>query len=306
MQEVTLQSLQKKLVIDFGHRSKVWLVKYQYNFYALKEVPKSGLTEIEVQHLFEEKEALSSLSHPRIIKLHTTFKDSNSIYFLLELAKGAPLSHVLKQQRRFPLVQVKSIACQIAKTLSYIHSEGFLYRDLKLSNILLDTSGRVKFVDFGLCKRLGTEKVYTVTGTKHAMSPEVFKHLLLGGEAQGYSYEVDWWALGIMTFELLTGSPPFGLFGDDIWSNVLRGIGSINMREIPSDAQSFIRGLLDEDPNQRLGHSGAEEVLEHPFIYRAEDSVLPNDNQIPIIENWCEFLDDSEPVPDQDPFADFS
>ncbi|CAG9315521.1 unnamed protein product [Blepharisma stoltei] len=156
--EITLESLEKKLVIDFGHRSRVWLVEHRHNFYALKEVPKAGLCEAEVRHLFEEKLALSSLKHPNIIKLITTFKDHTNIYFLLELAKGAPLSHILKQQRRFPLEQVQSIALQIASTLSYIHTEGYIYRDLKLSNVLLDDTGKVVFVDLGLCKKIENEK----------------------------------------------------------------------------------------------------------------------------------------------------
>ena len=113
---------------------------------------------MEVKHLFDEKQALTSLSHSNVIKLITTFKDDSNLYFLLELALGAPLSYLIKQQRKFPLENVQSIVYQLAETLGYIHSQGFVYRDLKLSNVLLDTNGKITLVDLGLCCKIDDKK----------------------------------------------------------------------------------------------------------------------------------------------------
>lgn len=151
---ITLEDIEKRQIIDFGHKCKVWLASVHGTCYALKEVPKTDLNDMEVKHLFDEKQALQTLSHPNIIKLITTFKDDANLYFLLELARGAPLSYLIKQQRKFPLENVQSIVYQLAETLGYIHSQGFVYRDLKLSNVLLDTNGKITLVDLGLCTKI--------------------------------------------------------------------------------------------------------------------------------------------------------
>jgi serine/threonine protein kinase len=155
---ITLEEIEKRQIIDFGHKCKVWLVSVQGSCYALKEVPKNDLNDMEVKHLFDEKQALTSLIHPNIIKLIATFKDEANLYFLLELARGAPLSYLIKQQRKFPLESVQSIVYQLAETLGHIHSQGFLYRDLKLSNVLLDINGKITLVDLGLCCKIEDKK----------------------------------------------------------------------------------------------------------------------------------------------------
>jgi len=113
---ITLENLNKLAVIDFGHKSKVWLVSSNNRKFALKELSKTALTEVDVVHLFQEKAALQVLKHSNIIELITTFKDEENVYLLLSLAKGAPLSHILKQQRKFPLDQVQSIINQVMLT----------------------------------------------------------------------------------------------------------------------------------------------------------------------------------------------
>jgi serine/threonine protein kinase len=155
---IALEDIEKKQIIDFGHKCKVWLVEHLGVSYALKEVPKTTLNDMEVKHLFDEKQALQTLSHPSIIKLIATFKDDANLYFLLELARGAPLSYLIKQQRKFPIEHVQSIVYQLALTLGYIHSQGFIYRDLKLSNVLLDLNGKITLVDLGLCTRIDDKR----------------------------------------------------------------------------------------------------------------------------------------------------
>ena len=139
------------------------------------------------------------------------------------------------------------------------------------------------------------------------MSPEMFKHMIDRTTPQGYSYEIDWWAIGIMTYELLKGTPPFGLVGDNIFDNILEGIDSVDFGDITHEGEVFIKHLLREEPNNRLGHHGVDEVISHPFIYGHSSCIVPNFNQMTLIESWCEFTEDEEEfnTKGQDPFLDF-
>lgn len=138
------------------------------------------------------------------------------------------------------------------------------------------------------------------------MSPEIVA--LLNSRAEtlpGYSYEVDWWALGIMTYELLTGTPPFGLYNEDIYERIMAGLSEVSFAEVSPVAGDFIEKLLSPDPGVRLGHNGVSEVLAHPFLSAQLGEAVLNDLQVLHIRTWCEFLeDDAVPIED-DPFLNF-
>ncbi|CAG9315520.1 unnamed protein product [Blepharisma stoltei] len=137
------------------------------------------------------------------------------------------------------------------------------------------------------------------------MSPEMFKHLIDGTEPIGYSYEIDWWALGILTYELLKSSPPFGLYGEDLFAHILRGLDYVDMAEIPEIACDFIRKLLNPDSSQRLGHNSSNEVLDHQFLRTSPPLIVPNSTQLQVIQSWCEFIDPSETVSEPNLFIEF-
>lgn len=117
------------------------------------------------------------------------------------------------------------------------------------------------------------------------MSPEIFKHLIDGSEPTGYSFEVDWWALGILTYELLKSSPPFGLYGEDLFQHILRGLDFVDMSDLNETAIDFIRKLLHPDPSRRLGHGGTHEVLDHQFLRYARPLIIPNSIQLTVIQS---------------------
>lgn len=98
----------------------------------------------------------------------------------------------------FPNEVVRYIIFQVAGLLEHLHDEGILYRDLKASNLLLDETGVVKLVDFGLCKKIGGFKTSSICGTAHALPLEIF-------DTEGYGFSIDHFSLGILTFELLSG-----------------------------------------------------------------------------------------------------
>lgn len=300
-----MEDVQKVVVLGSGHRSQVWLVKRNSQMYALKEVPKDGLSQIEVQHLFNEKSAFQSLSHSGLIQAPVISHDAKNLYFLMNLASGAPLSHIAGRNQRFAEDQVKAVCVQLADILVYLRSQGWIYRDLKLSNVFWDQDGKVTLVDLGFCKKIQGERTYTVCGTRHMMSPEIFRHLVEGGEAGGYGYECDYWALGILAYELLKGRPPFGLNDGDIYEKILKG--NVDYTGLSESAISFISALLVSDPSLRLGHREANELLGHPWLQTALLPVLPDAVQSTAMQDWCEFLqdEDSPSAEAQEAFAEF-
>ena len=143
-----------------------------------------------------------------------------------------------------------------------------------------------------------------MAGTTHAMAPEMISHMVGGGIAAGYSYQIDWWALGILTYELLVGTPPFGLFGEDIIQNILAGIENVDMKEVTGSARDLVTRLLVRDPEARLGNNGFEELLEHPFM-QIRGIIKPSASLMNGITSWSEFIEDSEEISGPDPFKDF-
>lgn len=133
--------------------------------------------------------------------------------------------------------------------------------DLKPENILIDYNGHIALCDFGLCKlnMKENERTNTFCGTPEYLAPE----LLLG---QGYTKTVDWWTLGVLLYEMMTGLPPFY---DENTNEMYRKILQDELRfpdDMSSDARSLLRGLLTRDPNDRLGNNGSEEIKNHPFF----------------------------------------
>ena len=147
-----------------------------------------------------EKEAMLALDHPFILKLHATMKDYQCLYFLLEYCPGGELQLLLDQEKALPEACVQFYAAQITAALDHIHQQQIVHRDLKLSNILLDQLGYVKLIDFGLCKKLGSNEArsYTCCGTPEYLPPEMLTR-------EGHAAPADWWALGVIMYELLTG-----------------------------------------------------------------------------------------------------
>lgn len=306
MEDLELEDVRKVVMLEHSSKAVCWLAEARGAKFCLKEVAKEGLSQTEAVNLLNEKQALLALDHSKIIKLYRTFQDPERIYFLLQLAVGAPLNHIVKHSRKLSLGLTQSIVKQLAEVLGYVHSRGYVYRDLKLSNVFMSAEGEVMLIDLGLCKEIGTGLETEVAGTRHAMSPEMIAHIQAGSsDPAGYSYEIDWWALGVLTYELLSGTPPFGLYNDDIYERIMQGVSEVSFDEINPFAIDFIMKLLQQNPQFRLGHNGVGEILEHTFLASHVGVVQPNELQTLHIRTWCEFLeDDSGPI-ENDPFLNF-
>jgi protein kinase A len=165
----------------------------------------------QVDHVRHERQILAEVQgHPFITDFVASFSDHDFLYILLDYVPGGELFTYLRKSREFDQDVARLYAAEIVLVLEHLHEHqgGIAYRDMKPENLLLDAEGHIKFVDLGFAKRLGNDesgqpnKTYTLCGTPEYIAPEV----ILG---EGYTTAVDWWALGILIYEFLTGYPPF-------------------------------------------------------------------------------------------------
>ena len=133
---------------------------------------------------------------------------------VLQPVKGLPLHKLLQMVGNFNAEFTKILAVQIGLILRELHGNGFIYRDVKASNFMVDEKGRATLIDLGHAKRIQQERTYTICGTTHSMPPEIY-------EGKGYSYEFDYYGFGVLIFEMLTGRAPFGYGNSN--PNILEG-----------------------------------------------------------------------------------
>jgi len=206
---VGIDDFQLLKVIGSGGYSKVYQVihKATRKVYALKVMSKGRIAaKGEERNILAEKRILQRLAHPFLVKLYYAFQTPDKVYFALDFVNGGELFFHLQQVGSFPEERTRFYVGEIACALEYLHSEGVVYRDLKPENILLHSSGHVRLTDFGVSKVLDTTGgpafTETLVGTDEYLAPEVLL-------AQPFSFPIDWWALGVVTYEMLTGLPPF-------------------------------------------------------------------------------------------------
>jgi classical protein kinase C len=255
-------------VLGKGNFGKVMLAeeKKTNNLYAIKVLKKEFIIDNdEVESTRSEKRVFLAAArerHPFLLGLHSCFQTETRVYFVMEYVSGGDLMlHI--QRKQFSLRQAKFYASEVLLALEYFHANGIIYRDLKLDNILLTLDGHVKVADYGLCKEqmwFG-ETTSTFCGTPEFMAPEILLE-------QRYGRAVDWWAFGVLTYEMLLGQSPFrGDDEDEIFDAILEDepLYPITM---PRDAVSILQKLLTRDPSRRLGSGkgDAEEIKKHPFF----------------------------------------
>lgn len=172
--------------------------------FAMKILCKKDLVNNgQVEHTKAEQDVLAHINHQFLVSLEAAFMDKYNLYFIMELMKGGELYSHLARRKRFDEGVVKFFAACITLALGHLHSNHYIYRDIKLENILIDSEGFLKLTDFGLSKYMkDTDKTHTLCGTKYYLAPEVIT-------AEGHSYPVDWWGLGVVIYELIFGHLPF-------------------------------------------------------------------------------------------------
>merc|ERR1711916_40468 len=207
-QKVCLDDFDMLKVIGRGTFGKVMLVrkKSDNKIYAMKVLIKKDLIQKhQTEHTRAEREILESLHHPFLMDLRYAFQTKHKLYFVIDFYKGGELFYHQIRKKKFWGREVKFIVAEITMALGYLHKNGVIYRDLKPENVLLNEEGHICLTDFGMSKlfRDGkTRRAKSVCGTAEYLAPEIIKR-------QSYNRSVDWWTLGVMTFEMLAGKGPF-------------------------------------------------------------------------------------------------
>uniref|UniRef100_A0A3P8UIG6 non-specific serine/threonine protein kinase n=1 Tax=Cynoglossus semilaevis TaxID=244447 RepID=A0A3P8UIG6_CYNSE len=217
----------------------------------------------DTAHTKAERNILEEVKHPFIVDLIYAFQTGGKLYLILEYLSGGELFMQLEREGIF----MEDTACfylaEISMALGHLHQKGIIYRDLKPENIMLNSQGHVKLTDFGLCKESihdGTV-THTFCGTIEYMAPEILMR-------SGHNRAVDWWSLGALMYDMLTGAPPFtGENRKKTIDKILKC--KLNLPPyLTQEARDLLKRLLKRNASSRLGAGvgDASEVQTHPFF----------------------------------------
>ncbi|XP_063625840.1 cGMP-dependent protein kinase, isozyme 2 forms cD4/T1/T3A/T3B isoform X2 [Cydia splendana] len=263
-----LSDLRIIATLGIGGFGRVELVQIQGDptrSFALKQMKKAQIVETrQQQHIMSEKEIMAEMNCEFIVKLYKTFKDRKYLYMLMETCLGGELWTILRDKGQFDDATTRFYTACVVEAFHYLHSRNIIYRDLKPENLLLDSKGYVKLVDFGFSKKLqASRKTWTFCGTPEYVAPEVIMN-------RGHDISADYWSLGVLMFELLTGSPPFtGADPMKTYNKILKGIDAVEFpRCITRNAANLIKKLCRDNPAERLGYQrgGITEIQKHKWF----------------------------------------
>lgn len=164
----------------------------------------------QIEHVLNERRILEEANYPLCVQLKGAYQDKRSLYLLQEWVPGGELFHHLDLEGAFDEATAMFFASNVLLALEFLHEKGIVYRDLKPENLLLDAQGYLKMADFGFAKYVGEDKTFTICGTPDYQAPEVIMR-------RGTNKAADYWALGVLIFEMLVGDPPFKSLTGDPW-----------------------------------------------------------------------------------------
>uniref|UniRef100_A0A8C7LEC5 non-specific serine/threonine protein kinase n=1 Tax=Oncorhynchus kisutch TaxID=8019 RepID=A0A8C7LEC5_ONCKI len=276
-ERVGMENFELLKVLGTGAYGKVFLVRKnsghdEGKLYAMKVLKKAAIVQKAktAEHTRTERQVLEHIRQsPFLVTLHYAFQTQTKLHLILDYVSGGEMFTHLYQRDHFSEEEVRIYIGEIILALEHLHKLGIVYRDIKLENILLDSEGHLVLTDFGLSKEFleeEKERTYSFCGTIEYMAPEIIR-----GKS-GHGKSVDWWSLGILMFELLTGASPFTLEGErNSQSEVSKRILHCEPpfpSMIGAVAQDLLRKLLVKDPHKRLGSGPrrAEDIKTHAFF----------------------------------------
>jgi calcium/calmodulin-dependent protein kinase I len=232
---------------------------------AVKIIDKSSAagSDADAKRLQTEVEILTTVKHPNIVALRDLFETDKKLYLVMELVTGGELFDKIVEKGQYTEKDAATIVRKMLSAIKYLHSKGISHRDLKPENLLLtaEDDTDVKLSDFGLSKIVGEDSLMeTACGTPYYVAPEVLS-------AQGYEKEVDLWSIGVVTYLLLCGFPPF--YGEslpEVFEQIMNAdyeFPSPYWDDISEGAKDVVKKLLVVDPKKRMT---ADECLAHNWV----------------------------------------
>jgi len=276
--EYSLGDIELGTLVGTGSFSTVSLCLHKptSSYYAMKTMPINHIMKFNnAEHVKNEKSILQEIQNPFLLSLTWSFKDDINLYLMFPYVPGGELFIYLRMAGSFSPAITLFYSAEIVSALSYLHSLNIIYRDLKPENILLAKDGHIVITDFGFSKKV-FGKTWTLCGTPEYLAPEII-------QSKGHNKAVDWWALGILIYEMLAGYPPFC---DDnpyvVYKKILEG-EIVWPTQLEEDAKDLVSKLLEEDSNKRLGcmKRGAQDIMDHMFFKGLDWSSVHNKKLAP-------------------------
>lgn len=318
---LTIQDFEMLSVLGKGSFGAVMLVRFKKDgrVFALKIIKKNNMDQADVQNAMEERQILQRIHHPYICGLVFAFQTNERLYLGMEYYAAGDLFYHLNMKGRLSAKDAKLYGAELVLAISYLHELNILYRDLKPSNVMIDSEGHIGVVDFGLSKQhiYGSNfGVKTLSGTAEYVAPEALTQSADGSRNYGKAY--DWWSLGVVIYEMLVGESPFY---DENEHKMLSRIAYAEVvfpSDFPRDAYDLVKGLLCKDPKQRLGSErmgGVDAIKRCRFFRQIDwDKLLRRE----VKAHWTpklsgetdtryvdpEFIDEGPPSAAYDPSAD--
>uniref|UniRef100_A0A1A9WAA5 non-specific serine/threonine protein kinase n=1 Tax=Glossina brevipalpis TaxID=37001 RepID=A0A1A9WAA5_9MUSC len=265
-------------VLGTGAYGKVFLVRKNggdddEKLYAMKVLKKDTVVQKKktAEHTTTERQVLEAIQQsPFLVGLHYAFQTDSKLYLVLDYVSGGELFTHLYKAEHFSEATVKIYIAEVVLALEHLHKLGIIYRDIKLENILLDGQGHIVLADFGLSKIFSSgsdHRAHSFCGTLEYMAPEIIR-----AGPGGHDLAVDWWSVGVLTYELLTGASPFTVVEQqNSQSDISRRIQKVDPVLPPTlgeTVKDFILKMLHKDPKKRLGGNKkcASDIKNHPFF----------------------------------------
>ncbi|CAE7197828.1 Prkg1 [Symbiodinium necroappetens] len=308
---IKFKDLKKHGLLGCGGFGAVELVEETKtgNMFALKALSKGYVVKSGMQaSVMSEKNVQLMCDSAFIVKLHETYNSPEHLYFLLELALGGELYATYNKRNMWGNEAcAKFYVAGTVLAFEHLHGKKIVFRDLKPENLLLTEEGRVKLTDMGLAKVI-FGKTYTTCGTPDYFAPELIA-------SKGHTHAVDWWTLGILAFELMSGHPPFeSATPMQIYAKVQKGINAVVFpKKLKGDVEALVKGLCNSNPTERLAmkKGGIQNIKTQKwftgFAWSDMESLSMKPPYVPTVKSKKDmknFSANKEDMPPQIPYKD--
>ncbi|KAF5342359.1 hypothetical protein D9611_001757 [Ephemerocybe angulata] len=287
--EVNLYHFDLHRAVGKGAFGKVRVVEHKRSkkLYALKYIDKARcIKQRAIANIIQERRLLEEIDHPFIVNLRYAFQDDENCFFVSDLMLGGDLRFHLERKAYIEEDVVRFWMAELSSALEYLHQQRIIHRDLKPDNILLDSAGHAHITDFNVAIHYSERRLHSsIAGSMAYMAPQVVSR-------KGYSWQIDWWSLGITAYELLFHHRPFdGRTAEKMTQSILKD--PLKFPDNASDRVSnegiaALRGLIERDPSQRLGcrpnGQGIEDIHNHPWFRSINwDEIESKEGQPPFV-----------------------